>query len=265
MFKEVGEIYRGSWRFAIACPLLFAVPVIAEVVQHAAEWQIGMYESFKAAQAVEGDGLRMATGFIKTLALALALPGYWFLRYLAHGGSGAAARTIEPRALRLFAGVMAWGLAWAAVGLWGGAPFRAAGVGQDMIFRLGVATFLALTVFEIYLACWKTGAANGNSALGFKRSIGLVRGHFWWSLAVYVLAFLPLLVLHYLLGLGAIGRPEPVANAMLVADSALIGFLALTMIGSNFAIARRAARAAGVDLLPVAHVSAPDGFAAQPA
>lgn len=263
MFKEVGEIYRGSWRFSLACPLLFAVPVIAEAVQHAAEWGIGMYASFAAAQALENDALRMATGFVKTLALAL--PGYWFLRYLAHGTSGAAARALDPRALRLFAGVMAWGLIWSVVGLWGGAPFRAVGVDQATIFKLGAATFVALTAFEIYLSAWKTGAANGNAALGFGRSIGLVRGHFWWSLGAYVLTFLPLLVVHYALGLGAIGRSEPVAIAMLVADCVVVGFLALTMIGSNFIIARRATAATGVDLLPEADVPTPSRLAAQPA
>lgn len=248
MLREIGELYRSSWRFAVACPLLFAVPVIAEMVQHAAELHVGMYESFKAAEAVESDGLRMATGFAKTLALAL--PGYWFLRYLAHGMSGAAARTLEPRALRLFAGVLAWGVAWSIVGLWGGAPLRAVGVGKDVIFGFGVATFLALTVLELYLAPWKTGAANGNAALGFRRSIGLVRGHFWWSLGTFVLAFLPLIVLHYALAIVAIGRPEPVVIAILVGDSILVGFLALTMIGSSFLIARRATQAAGVALLP---------------
>jgi len=151
--------------------------------------------------------------------------------------------------VRLFAVVLAWGMGWAVVGLWGGGPFRALGVGDDAIMRLGIATFLALTVLEIYLAAWKTGAAVGNPALGFRRSIGLVRGHFWWSLGLFVAAFLPLMVLHYALGLGAIGRPVPLAVAMLVVDSAVVGFLATVLIGTNFFIARRVAAAAGVPLL----------------
>lgn len=248
MFREIGELYRGSWRFALACPLLFAVPVLAELIQHAAELHIGMYAGWKQAQAVEGDPLRMATGVLKTLSLIL--PGYWFLRYLTHGESAAAARTWDGRAIRLFAVVLAWGLGWAAVGLWGGAPFRALGVGDDAIMRMGIATFVGLTAFELYLACWKTGAAVGNPALSFRRSIGLVRGQFWWSLRVFVMSFLPLMVLHYALGLGAIGRPAPLAVAMLVVDSVVVGFLATVLIGTSFIIARRATRAAGVPLLP---------------
>lgn len=248
MFREVRDLYRGSWRFALACPLLFAVPAVAELIQHAAELHVGMYDGWKQAQAVESHPLRMATGVLKTLSLIL--PGYWFLRYLAHGESAAAARTWEPRAMRLWGFVLAWGLGWAAVGFWGGAPLRALGVGDDTILRLGFATFLGLAVFEIYLAPWKTGAAVGNPALSFRRSIGLVRGHFWWSLGVFFLCFLPLMVAHYALGLGAIGRPVPLVVAMLVADSLLVGYLATILIGSNFVIARRATEGAGVPLLP---------------
>lgn len=248
MFKDLGELYRGSWRFALACPLLFAVPVVAELVQHAAELHIGMYDGFKQAEAIESHPLRMAAGFIKSLSLIL--PGYWFLRYLGHGGDGRAARTWEPRAVRLWVPVLLWATFWLFVGLWGGAPFRAMGMGKTATFQLGFAAFLALTVLEIYLSCWKAGAPLGNGALSFRRSIGLVRGHFWWSLGLFVLAFLPLMVVHYALGLGAIGRPVPIAVAMLAADAVVVGFLALVLIGTSYFIARRATSAAGVVLLP---------------
>lgn len=263
MINDIRELYRGSWRFALACPLLFLVPVAAELIQHAAELHVGMYDGWKQAQAVESHPLRLATGALKTLSLIL--PGYWFLRYMAYDESGSAARTWDKRAMRLWGVVLAWGLGWGLVGLYGGAPLRAIGVGDDTILRLGFATFLGLTVLEIYLACWKTGAAVGNEALSFRRSIELTHGHFWWSLGVFFLSFLPLMVLHYALGLGAIGRPMPMAVAMLVADSVLVGYLATVLIGTSFLIARRVTGAAGVRLVPEAEARPATGGALQPA
>lgn len=248
MFRQVGDIYRGSWRYALACPLLFAVPVAIELVQHAAELHTGMYDSVATMEAVGGYPLRMALAIVKTLLLLVA--GYWFLRFLAHGEDAARARAWDPRAARLFAPVALWTLGWTAVSLWGGAPFRLAGFEDATIFGLGVALFVVGTLVDLHLACWKAGAAVGNPALTFTRSFGLVRGHFWWALGVYALCFLPLMVPHYAIAGLAIGQSFPVLVAMMVADAVLVGFLAVVLAGSSFLVARRATEAAGVALLP---------------
>lgn len=78
MKTDIQAIYRHAWAFARLCPLLFLVPVLAELAQHVVEWQAGMYDGIAGAKAAEADTLRMQFGFAKTLALLL--PGYWFMR-----------------------------------------------------------------------------------------------------------------------------------------------------------------------------------------
>lgn len=248
MIRQVGEIYRGSWRFALACPLLFAVPVVAELVQHAAELHIGMYDSAAAMQANEGHPLRMIGAVFKTLALIAG--SYWFLRYLAHGEDAERTRAWDGRALRLFMPVTLWTMGWLAVSLWGGEPLRMAGVEGGTIMRLGVVLFVGGMLFDLYLGPWKAGAAVSNEALGFGRSVRLVRGHFLWSVGVYLLCFLPLMVPHYAIAALAIGKSASVLVALLAADALLVGFLSAVLTGSTFLIARRATEAAGVPLLP---------------
>ncbi|HZF42479.1 MAG TPA: hypothetical protein VEZ48_03645 [Sphingomonadaceae bacterium] len=263
MFKEVGELYRGSWRFALACPLLFAVPVAVELVQHAAELHIGMYDSVATMKALGDHPLRLGIGIAKSLSLLVA--GYWFLRFMGHGEDAARAGAWDARAARLFAPVVLWTLGWTAVTLWGGAPFRLAGVGDGAILAMGVAMFVVVTLIDLYLACWKAGAAVGNPALTFTRSFTLVHGHFGWALGVFALCFLPLMVPHYAIAGLAIGQPAPVLIAMLVADSVLVGFLAVVLAGSSFLVARRATAAAGVPLLPDTREPATIRGALQPA
>lgn len=261
MFKEVWGLHRSAWRFAFACPLLFAVPVVAELVQHAAELHIGVYENFERFEALASHPLRTVTGVVKTLALMLC--GYWFLRYLGRGESAVAARSWDARSLRLFALVMCWALAWAIPFMFGGDVLIAMGVSKSAVFNIGVGMFFLSILLETFLAPWKTAAPLGNADIGFGRSIGLVRGHLLWSLGVFVLAFLPLMVVHYGLAVVAIGRPEPVVVAVLVADALLVGVLANVLVGINFLIARRVTDAAGVSLLPQARAPAPGGFVAQ--
>jgi hypothetical protein len=72
----------------LACPILFAVPVAAEGIQHGIEYMLGMYEGMDAAQAVEAHPARMMWGYLKASVLALA--AYWVIRYLGLGAAQAA-------------------------------------------------------------------------------------------------------------------------------------------------------------------------------
>jgi len=247
MIKAVGGAYGGAWRFALACPLLFAVPVAVEFIQHVIEMRIGMYDSIAAAQAVEANGARLGWGVVKTLALFLA--GYWVARFLVLPGGAADARRFDPVAARLFAWVLLFGLAVTLVSLWGGDAMHAAGLGAYTM-AAGVAFSLASFVLTILLAPWKIGAALGNAELGFVRSIGLVGWGVWWGLILAILALLPLMIVHYAFAFLAMGAPQPAAWAILAVDSLLVGYLAAVIVAIDLAIARRAVEAVGARLVP---------------
>ena len=93
--------YGGSLAFLIACPRLASIPVVFELLQHAVEVHIGMYDSIAAAKAVEHHPLRMAFGMLKIVALTVPL--YWGTRFLPHRDAGFAGR-VDRLAVRLFAG-----------------------------------------------------------------------------------------------------------------------------------------------------------------
>ncbi|MEA3045094.1 MAG: hypothetical protein QOH47_2932 [Sphingomonadales bacterium] len=238
MIKAYAGVYAGAWRYMLACPLLFALPVVVEFIQHVIEMRIGMYDSIAAAQAVEANGLRLAWGVVKVLSLFLA--GYWVARFLLLPGGAADARRFDPVAARLYARVLLFSLAVTLVSLLGGDAMHTAGLGAHTM-AAGAAFSLVSFVLAILLAPWKVGAALGNAELGFVRSIRLVGWGAWWGIALTVLAVLPPMVLHYAFAIAAIGNQPAAIWALMAVDSLLVGFLGAIIAATDVAIARRAA------------------------
>lgn len=248
LWSDVREVYGSAWAFALTCPILFLIPVIAEFAQHVVEVNLGLYDSVAGAKAAENDPARMAWGFAKTLAITL--PTYWFYRYVVSGRDAAYARRLDPRS------VILWGVIFLvmAVGFGGLSMF-----GPDLGSLLGLegkaamAVKGALTAFEmvigIYFTAWYVAWSQGNSAIGPLRSARIMGGFFWRTVALLIAGIVPLMALHYA-GLVAIGQPRALVWVMMLFDSFVVGFLALTMAGANAVAAMRAAGAKGVSLMP---------------
>jgi len=243
MITDLKFVHAGAWRYMLACPLLFAVPVLVEFVQHVIEMRIGMYDGIAAAQAVEAHPARLGWGLVKTLSLVAAL--YWVSRFLVLPGGAARAARLDPVAVRLFGLVVLWSLVWTVPMIWGGQWMDAAGLG-DQALAVGIAVGLILFVLDALLAPWKVGAAVGNAGLGFVRSIRLVGLNVFWAMAFIIAALLPPMIVHYALALLAIGAAEGVAWPLLALDALVVGWLGAVMAATNVAIARRA----GVRLSP---------------
>jgi hypothetical protein len=89
--------------------------------------------------------------------------------------------------------------------------------------------------------------------IGPLRSFAVMAGSFWRSLGYLIAGALPLMVVHYALGYGAIGRPEWLVWVMLAIDAMVVGLLALTMSGSGYLAGMRAAERKGVPLTMATH------------
>jgi len=253
MWSDTKAIYSSAWTFAFACPILFLIPALLEMAQHVVEMKIGMYQSWASAKAVEHSNWRSIFGTIKELSLLL--PGYWFIRYLGYGNNAEHARQIDLRAFGLWlvifiisAFLSAWSLFGPSVG--------------SMLALTGKAAVIAAIalagvqlVIGIYLTAWVVAWPLGNGAIGPIKSSKIMLGYFWRAFAYYVTGMLPLLVLHYALGLGAIGRPEWLVWPMMIIDALVTAMLALTLTGNMWFAARYAARAKGVSLLPSSYFS----------
>ncbi|MFL9841352.1 hypothetical protein ABS767_10280 [Sphingomonas sp. ST-64] len=244
MIAALKTVFGGSARYAWACPLLFAVPLLAEFAQHVVEVHLGLYESVAQAKALEGHPLRMGFGYIKVIALVLT--GYWAVRFLGFGNSARAARRIDPVALRLYGWVVAWGLFWLAVNM---APGWFV-TDQTALMSITLALMVFGTAFEICLSGWKAAAAMGNPRIGFLRSITMIRGSFWWAVGVFLLTIMPLMIAHYAAFALALGAGPVRMWTVMVLDSVLTAYLGVVIAANVYVVGRRMAERHGETLAP---------------
>lgn len=221
-------VHRESWIFLFACPLLAAVPMVVEFVQHVVELQAGMYVDEAGAKVAESDPLRMQFGFLKVISILL--PMYWVTRFL-HGNRDArAARTFDRRAVFLFAFVMVYSIANTALNMFvfpATAGWMAATMGGGI-------------VLSVLLARWQVAAPLG-IFISPLRSARIILPHLLWGCAFSIAAMLPVMVLHYALAIVAVvAAPTWLDWALMALDSLVVGWLAAILTASGYVVALRA-------------------------
>lgn len=247
MLRSIGEAYRESARIVVALPWLFALPLIAELIQHVIEDRIGLFASLAAMEAQGDHPARMGFGQVKILSLTLLY--YWASRWLAFRGGPAGAVIGDRLSARLYAPVVALSIVLAIVQQFGGgilAPFVS---DAGLLMTLGLSFFLFSFALDVYLSVWKVGSALGNARLGIAASIRIMHGNFWWSLAFSFLMTMPLMILHYGLNALAAGRSPALLWSILMLDAFVVGYLGLVLATTAFLIARRATERARVPLV----------------
>lgn len=244
--KQIGSIYGDALRAARLLPLLFLIPALVEFAQHIVEIKAGMYDSLAGAKAAADDPNRLLSGFAKTLALAL--PGYWFVRFLAFRDP-ARARRIEQPAFLLWLVLFAIQGAQLALTLFGptlGTVLGLSGKAEQAAGPLANGVWSLLTV---YMMAWVIAWPLGNREIGPIRSVRIMAGSFWRTIGFMVAGVLPLMVVHYGLGYLAITlAPAWLDWPILVLDSLVVSWLACTMVGSGYLAARHAAQRKNVRL-----------------
>ena len=220
--------HREAFAFLIACPLIVAIPVLVEFAQHAIEMRIGMYDGPDGAQAAESHPLRMGFGFVKTLAISIM--GYPVVRFLAGGRDAAAARTLDQRAVGLFALVLGLQAVLSALGLFVFPANDSLGIGF-FIFGMVFGPLVARFVVAAPLGVWISPLA----------SIRQMLPHIVFAVLFSLVAMLPMMALHYALGIGAIFVGHTALQwAMLAIDSVLVGVLAALLVAIQWVVALRA-------------------------
>lgn len=224
--SSLGYVHRETWLFMFACPLLALVPVVAEFIQHIVEMRIGMYDGSDGALAANGNLVRLYFGFAKVLAISL--PGYWVIRYLAGGRDAQAARTVEPRAAKLFGIVYGLGALFAFLGLF--------------VFDNGYVAggfFVFGLIFQPLIARFVAGAPLG-IWISPQASIRAMLPHIVFAVGFAIAAMTPLMIVHYGLGIGAVFAPGEAAKwVLLVLNSFVTGWLAAVIAAAAYVIALR--------------------------
>lgn len=246
MWKDIKRAYAQAGKFMIALPLIASLPVGIEAIQHLVEWRIGMFDNLAMAAAVEEHPQRMAFGYAKTFILFL-IP-FWVLRFMAHQGDIRRVLRLDMTAMALFALVVGFDLCAMLMQNQVGTWMSAMVANRRTLLLVGLLTMLAVMMLEIYLVAWKAGAALGNSRLHPLASIRLMRGHILWGFGLTMAAFVPTIIIHYLLNGLAIGSSTAVTALLLGLDSLLVGYLAALYPAAAYIIAERAASAAGLRL-----------------
>ncbi len=247
MLRDIKQLYADCLAFALALPILFSIPAVLEFGQHVVEIDLGLFsQGFRATAAL--DQRRLSLGFAKILAMLL--PSYWFIRFMASGRDAAWAKKVERPAVTLF-GIQFAILAmvqW--LSLFGPPP----GLVLDLPFAWWEYASLALgvlaAVLGIYLSAWRVAWPLGNTAIGPLPSIAIMAGSFWRAVVYMIAGFLPLAALHQALNILPVGAPAWVVWLAMVLDSLVVGFLALASTGAIFLAARHAAERRNLALIP---------------
>lgn len=219
--------HKEAAAFILACPLIALIPLLAEFLQHAIEVHIGMYDGGpENAQAVENHPLRMQFGFVKVLALSVI--AYPVIRFVAGGRDKRAAATLERRAVALFAGVLAFGMALAAFDLFAARQSP----------TLPLWTMLASLLLMPLLYRWMTSASLGHW-VSPARSAREMLPAWMWAASFSFVVMLPLMVLHYAMNIGAIFAPDWATWPLLIADSFVVTLLAVVLITGQWVAANR--------------------------
>ncbi len=220
-------VHRESWAFLLACPLIALIPIAVEFAQHVVEMQIGMYNGPEGAEAADGNPLRLQVGFLKTLSMTLIT--YCVVRFLAGNRDTANARHFDPRAAKLFAAVLALQALLSFLSLFVFTGTTPMGIGF-MIFFFILGPLLARFVVAAPLGVWISRLA----------SIAQLWRQLRWACAFSMVAMLPLMIVHYGLGIGAVFVPGDAFKwLLLVIDSLIVGWLAALLAAINWVIATR--------------------------
>ena len=219
--------YRESWAFLIACPLLAAIPMLAEFAQHVGEMHIGMYDGIDSAAAAEDDPLRMGLGVVKTLAMSVSI--FWMIRFYHGGRDVQAAHSFPARPVKLFSVVVALQLLLTLLSLFVFTPDDPVGIGF-LVFGFILGPLLARFTAAAPLGIW----------ISPLRSIRQLLPRIIFAVGFSVIAMLPVMILHYALNIGAVlVQPEALKWAMHVVDSLVVGWLAALLTAILYVVSVR--------------------------
>ncbi|WP_404339259.1 hypothetical protein AB2M62_08200 [Sphingomonas sp. MMS12-HWE2-04] len=230
VWEQLVELYRRGFALFVLAPVIVALVVVPEFLQHIVEIRLGMFESIARGHGLANDPKRWAFGYAKLTGLLLAMLAsarFWNARE--QGGRWWDLRDIAwlrlAIALALFIGISA------------SADLLRSHV-AEWLFQ---AVNLTLSLVTLPLMLLILAALFGDHAGTL--TAGYWRGWRWLPLFVLLLvaAYGPAMALHYGLHRLAIGQPEPLVWALMTLDALTVGLLA-SLTGAAFSLAYRAWR-----------------------
>lgn len=215
LLRSIVELYpRGIAMFWVA-PLVLALVVVPEFLQHVAEIQLGMFDDRESARTVAGDPLRWAFGYAKIAGLVLtflAAARFWWVRD--HKQRWWDLRTI------------AWGRFLLGLLLFGGLPLLG-----ELLEPLAGATAKDVASWVITFASLPFVLLMLAGLFGDRRPTLRQMGTRGWPALLILcvllpLAFAPAQILHGYNHRWAFGADPILVWALMIFDSLVVGLLA---------------------------------------
>lgn len=224
--RRIVHVYRLGGRTIGAAPLILAVAVIPELVQHVVEIKLGMFASREAFKALANDQMRWAFGYVKVAGFLFAI--LMTARFWAVGGGLARVVRVSPRSLgRIAVGIVIPILSSLAM-----KPLAGHGTAVDAVL-----TFVSLALQTALLA-YLVGALLEDRAatLRWAFTAGWPRALFLTLLAA--MAFAPCQFLHMASHRLALGQPIWAIWSLMLFDGLFIGLFA-ALVGSALFVGYR--------------------------
>ena len=222
VFTRFAAVLKDGVRIWWLAPLIPALVVVPEFIQHVAEIQIGMFDSREAARALSDDPRRMVWGYLKIAGLVLA-----FLAAIRFWGARAqGTRWWDLRTVR-------WGALLLVIGLTVLTSVPEMLLKGRVSAEAGMAVTLVISLVTLPLLVYLVAALVGDHSANLR---GVFRTG--WLPAIRMLVFtaavwVPLQWLHGKNHEWAMGQDSALVWALMVFDSLVVGMLAM-MAGTAF-------------------------------
>lgn len=227
---SVTSAYARGFGLVRALPFLLALPFTTELLQHGAEIRLGM---FTGPIDVRAQAVRLAFGAVKVLSLFVTI--LVALRWWRFEGD--IRRTLRPN------WQLAKGLALIAFVQIGGDLLGLA-IGAGILAALGdpprggrIAAMVVPLLGWLFVAGlfypWYVALLTEDREMTLRRSIAVMRGRLFRSFGLLVAGYLPLMIVHYALGFGAMGKSGAMLWAVIVLDAGVVALL-VTMLAATY-------------------------------
>lgn len=216
----IADTYRLGGRTLLAAPLLVAIAVVPEFVQHVVEIRLGMFESLQNFRDLANDPTRWLFGYAKVAGMVvamLAIARFWAV------GSVRKTFLIPPRDLARLALAIALTVVASLPFDW----LAKQELPTAATFAVRFASFLIQAGLTLYVAA----ALFGDRSL----TLGTAFTERWPTALVLTVAalcaFVPAQFLHMANHKLALGQPAAIVWALMAWDALVVGLLA-SLVGS---------------------------------
>ena len=240
LFGQSIESYQLAFRFIILALPLALVPVLAEALQHFAEFQLGMFALEKGDSfSDQKQAIRLVFGAVKALSIffiILVLPRF----FLKNCRQKSAISFSKKNVSALFMGLimilvmMLW-VFWLGPIL---ISFLLPSLSKlNVLLLLLLSPFLAAFVFSKSYNNWVAGLWDLPSPSAAQNK-EINKALYGLGFIVQAAAIFPAMALHYWLGFNAMGAAGFTLATILIIDSVVVGILACLMASCIFVLFR---------------------------